>query len=71
MPKPVQNLKPEIQTANALIIAGACKQELERKLVHIGASERKLVHIVALEEACYLNAYDQKALCLHGPSSQH
>jgi hypothetical protein len=43
----------------------------ERKLVHIGASVRKLVHIVALEEACYLNAYDQKALCLRGPSSQH
>jgi hypothetical protein len=39
--------------------------------VHIGASVRKLVHIVALEEACYLNAYDQKALFLRGPNSQH
>jgi hypothetical protein len=43
----------------------------ERKLVHIGASVRKLVHIGALEEACYLNAYDQKVLCLRGPSSLH
>lgn len=57
------------------LITVACKQaqehKQERKLVHIAALERKLVHIVALEEAHYWNAYDQKALCLHGPSSQH
>jgi hypothetical protein len=43
----------------------------ERKQVHIVASVRNLVHIVALEEACYWNAYGQKDQYLHGPSSQH